>query len=110
MLDSVAHSIYNSTMILPDPLEFQWDAGNRDKNLVKHGVSNQEIEEAFLDERKVIYDDVFHSAAEGRYIILGKTNSNRLIYVVFTVREVRLRVISARDLNRKEYKFYEKTA
>jgi len=97
-------------MILPDPLEFQWDSGNTDKNLVKHVVTNQEIEEVFLDNDKVIYKDVFHSVKEDRFIVLGKTRHGRRIYIVFTVRDSLIRVISARDLNRKEYKYYEKEA
>ncbi len=97
-------------MVLPDPLEFQWDKGNTDKNLVKHGITNQEIEEAFLDDQKVIYKDVFHSMKEDRFIVLGKTRHERCIYVVFTARGPLIRVISARDLNRKEYKYYEKEA
>lgn len=107
-LDNVALNIYNATMTLPDPLTFQWDKGNVGKNLVKHGISNQEIEEAFFDVNKVIYQDVFHSAEEERYILLGKLKLERLIYIVFTVRNSAVRVISARDLNRKEHKFYEK--
>ena len=107
-LDNVVRGIYNIYMILPDPLSFQWDKGNVNKNLVKHGVSNQEIEEAFSDEAKVIYNDTFHSELEGRYILLGKTKFERFVYIVFAVRNSMVRVISARDLNRKEYKFYEK--
>lgn len=97
-------------MILPIPVEFQWDEGNIDKNLVKHGISNQEIEEAFLNEERVIYKDIFHSVKEERYILLGKSKNRRLVYTVFTFRAEKIRVISARDLNRKEYKFYEKRA
>ena len=110
ILDIVAPCIYNNIMFLPDPLDFQWDKGNVDKNLAKHGLSNQEIEEAFLDEEKILYDDVFHSGAEERFILIGKSRTERLVYIVFTVRESMVRVISARDLNRKEYLIYEKRA
>ena len=97
-------------MILPEPLSFQWDKGNIEKNLVKHGISNQVIEEAFLDEKKILYDDVFHSEGEERFILIGKSRTERLVYIVFTIRGLMIRVISARDLSRKEHLFYEKRA
>lgn len=90
--------------------EFIWDKGNIDKNWEKHGVANKESEEAFFDEAKVIYKDVFHSRVEERFILLGKTKENRLLYVVYTIRREKIRIISARDINNKERKFYEKNA
>lgn len=94
--------------ILPEPVDFEWDKGNVDKSLKKHQVRNDEAEEVFLDEEKVIYKDVLHSGKEERCILLGKTKLGRLLFVVFTTRKKRLRIISARDTNKREAKLYEK--
>lgn len=88
--------------------EFLWDNGNKDKNWIKHRVSNKEAEEVFFDDKKVIYKDVFHSQKEKRFIILGKTQKERLLYLAFTKRNSKIRIISARDINIKERKYYEK--
>lgn len=94
---------------LPQPIAFEWDEGNIDKNWVKHGVSNSEIEETFLDPHKKLGHDIHHSTEdEIRFILLGKTNLQRLLFVVFTIRLEKIRVISARNLNKKERPLYEK--
>ncbi len=90
-----------------EPVEFEWDKGNAGKNL-KHGVSDYECEEAFFDEAKHVLKDVLHSGNEERDILLGKTKKSRLLYVVYTKRGKKIRVISARPINRKERHFYEK--
>ncbi len=90
--------------------EFEWDKGNIDKNLDKHGIENKEAEEVFFDENKVIHKDKLHSKHEKRFTILGKTKENRLLYVIFTKRGKRIRIISARDINKKEVNLYEKAA
>ena len=87
--------------------KFDWDEGNTGKNWEKHRVSDQECEEVFFDENKIILKDVFHSEKEGRFIILGKTKKNRLLFVVFTKRSNKIRIISARDVNKKERRLYE---
>jgi uncharacterized DUF497 family protein len=92
---------------IPEPISFEWDEGNRDKNWVKHKVSNTEAEEVFFDPNKRLFHDVLHSAEEDRYILLGKTIAGRLLFFVFTIRENRVRIISARDMNRKERPLYE---
>ena len=88
-------------------IEFDWDKDNKDKNLKKHGVSDEECEEIFFDPRKKISKDILHSANEGRYILIGKTKSKRLLFLVFTIRKNKIRVISARNLNKKEKHLYE---
>ena len=88
-------------------LEFEWDEGNIGKNK-KHNVEDKEVEEVFLDEYRVIYKDVFHSKDEERFILLGKTQRDRLLYVAFTIRKNKIRIISARDINKKEVHIYEK--
>ncbi len=94
---------------LKKPLEFQWDRGNIDKNS-KHNVTNEECEETFLDQRRVIFEDKKHSSEdESRYILLGQTNHGRLLYTAFVVRDIKIRVVSSRDINKKEVYLYEKT-
>lgn len=92
-----------------EPTEFVWDRGNKDKNWVEHKVTNEEGEETFLDKNKKIYKDKLHSNKEERYILIGKTKGQRLLYLVFTLRDKKARVISARDINRKERRLYEKS-
>jgi uncharacterized protein len=90
-------------------MRFDWDSGNRDKNKLKHAVENWECEEVFIDPKKVILKDRLHSGEESRFILLGKTRQARLLYLVFTIRDEQLRIISARDVTkRKEIDLYEK--
>ena len=88
---------------------FSWDKGNIGKNK-KHHVADKECEEAFFDPKKVTINDPIHSTTEARFILLGKTKQSRLLYVVYTTRNNHIRIISARDINRKEVKLYEKIA
>lgn len=81
---------------------FDWDEGNRDKNWLKHLVSNRESEELFFNRPFIIAADVKHSVLEERYYALGQTNEGRLLFVSFTVRMNKIRVISARDMSQKE--------
>ncbi|MBU1326660.1 BrnT family toxin [Patescibacteria group bacterium] len=90
-----------------EAIQFEWDEGNREKSK-KHGVETKESEEAFFDTKKVIYKDVFHSTKEERFILLGKTKLKLLLYIVFTYRKQSVRIISARNINRKEVHLYEK--
>lgn len=92
-----------------ESIGFLWDKGNFDKNWLKHKVTNQECEEVFFDQNKKTYKDQLPSAKEKRFILLGKTKAKRFLYVVFTIRKKRVRIISARVINRKEVKFYGKT-
>lgn len=94
--------------ILEKSVEFEWDKGNVDKNKVKHGVENKEAEKAFLGKDKFIFKDKLHSKKEERFRIFGKTNKGRELLVVFTIRSKKIRIISARDMSRREVKFYEK--
>lgn len=95
--------------ILSQPIAFQWDEGNIDKNLEKHNVTVQEAEEVFLSEPFIITDDTKHSnAAEQRFYGLGHTKTDRKLFVVFTIRDKKIRVISTRDMKRKERSIYER--
>lgn len=93
-------------LVFRKPLFFEWDKGNLHKNYRKHQVTNIECEEAFFDKNKKMYNDVFHSGIESRFLLLGKTKKDRLLFIVFTMRANTIRVISARDTNKKEYKLY----
>lgn len=95
-------------MKIPEPTSFDWDKGNRDKSLHKHNVSDRETEEIFDDKSLKVFADIKHSLEEQRYVAYGSTNLSRKLAVVFTLREQKIRVISARDQNKKERKIYEK--
>ncbi len=95
--------------ILPDPIAFQWDDGNSDKNTKKHGVSIQEAEELFASNPFLTDFDVKHSnATEKRYQGLGQTKTSRKLFVAFTVRAKKIRVISIRDMKKIEIVAYVK--
>ena len=94
-------------VVLREFYKFHWDKGNSDKNFKKHGVTDSECEEVFFDEEKVQFKDVLHSGKEERFILLGKTKESRLLFVVYTLRDNMLRIVSARDVNKKERKLYE---
>jgi len=85
---------------------FQWDAGNAEKNWAGHRVSQAECEQVFFSRPVVIAPDVAHSGAEPRYAALGKTHAERRLSVVFTIRGTLVRVISARDMSRRDRSFY----
>ncbi len=88
---------------------FDWDAANSAKSIDKHGVSSIEAEQVFTNEPLLVVADPKHSAAEPRWHALGKTHAGRLLHVTFTLRfdGTRIRVISARDMHRKERRRYE---
>ena len=100
------HVHSNGRRKMKQPSEFDWDEGNTEKNL-KHGVEFRECEEVFSNPPVKIFDDKKHSRTEMRYVAYGITNKNRKLTVVFTVRRGKIRVISARDQNRKERRVYE---
>ena len=101
-------SIY--TFLELGDFEFEWDGGNIGKNLRKHGVADFEAEEAFFDERVLVLPDLEHAAVEERFHLTGSTRQGRLLLLAFTIRENRIRVISARDASRGERANYEKEA
>lgn len=88
---------------------FQWDQGNARKSTEKHGVSQSEAEQVFFNEPLLIVSDIKHSQPEPRYQALGITTLSRQLHVTFTLREEnsKIRVISARDMHRKERALYE---
>jgi uncharacterized DUF497 family protein len=100
---------------MTDPLDllleatgFQWDEGNAEKNWIRHRVSRVECEELFFNTPLIVAPDVPHSAIEPRFYALGQTDRGRRLFAVFTLRGALIRVISVRDMNKREAKEYER--
>lgn len=90
---------------------FNWDAGNARKSVEKHSVTQFEAEQVFFNQPLLILGDAKHSQKEARFHALGKTDSARLLHITFTLRAANtlIRVISARDMHRKEKSVYEQS-
>jgi uncharacterized DUF497 family protein len=91
---------------------FDWDDGNLGKNWVAHDVTDGESEEIFFNQPLIIATDTTHDKAEQRGYALGQTNRERWLFVAFTIRTMRdqiqrIRVISARDMTKRERRRYE---
>jgi uncharacterized DUF497 family protein len=86
---------------------FQWDAGNATKSWAKHAVTEAECEQVFFGHPLLVLADVAHSQDEPRFLALGRTSLGRLLFVVFTLRESLIRVISARPMSRREREVYQ---
>jgi len=96
--------------LIENCLGFQWDEGNSDKNWLKHKVSKNECEQVFFNLPLVVEEDTEHSDIEKRWYILRQSDSKRLLFIVFTIRNQLVRVISARNMNKKEKEiYYEQT-
>ena len=87
---------------------FNWDDGNARKN-DKHGVSMAEAEQVFFNAPLLLLEDESHSQSEVRLHALGQTDVGRGLHITFTLRQAGalIRVISARDLHRKERAIYD---
>ena len=94
--------------ILANCTGFEWDQGNITKNWDKHDVSTGECEQIFFNKPLIVKRDREHSKIENRYYVLGRTNMNRLLFVVFTVRNEKIRIITARDMTISEIERYQK--
>ncbi|MBI1745620.1 MAG: BrnT family toxin [Acidobacteria bacterium] len=87
---------------------FQWDAGKVEKNWIRHQVSRAECEELFFNKPLIVAPDVRHPTSEPRLYGFGQTDEGRLLFAVFTVRNKLIRVIPARDMNKREGKEHER--
>jgi uncharacterized protein len=97
--------------LLPAIVEFEWNAGNRDKNKTTHKVEWWECEEVFFNYPLFTSSDVKHSEHEKRAYAFGHTTNDRLLAIVYTVRGNKIGVISAREMNKKEkMAYHEKSA
>jgi len=92
---------------LPKLLSFEWDAGNIDKSWEKHLISSNVAEEPFGDKNLLTFPDPTHSSIETRYHLIGKTTLNNTLFITYTLRKDKIRIISARVANKNERKFYE---
>jgi uncharacterized DUF497 family protein len=85
---------------------FEWDQSNVEKNWEKHRVSYLECEEVFFNQPLLVQEDEIHSKFEPRYYVLGRSNDGRHLFIVFTIRRNKIRVISARNMSRRERRIY----
>jgi uncharacterized protein len=92
--------------IIEDCTGFQWDAANINKNWLKHHVGCNECEQVFFNEPLLILKGAARDGSETRWYALGKTDFLRYLFVVFTIRKGLIRIISARDMSKKEKKIY----
>lgn len=87
---------------------FEWDDANI-AHIARHNVGPEEAEQVFFDTDNALDEDIKHSTVEKRFIIIGKTEKGRLLYQVFTRRGDKIRVISSRDINKRELALYEQS-
>jgi uncharacterized DUF497 family protein len=87
---------------------FDWDESNTVKNWERHKVTPEEAEDVFFHEPLVVRSDVGHSSREKRYRAVGRTSRGRLLFVAYTIRRKLIRVISVRDMNRREAEEYKR--
>ncbi len=86
---------------------FEWDPTKAKSNFRKHGVSFEEAASVFNDPLSRTFDDPGHSIDEQRFVIIGHSNKNRLIFVSHTDKEKIVRLISAREVTASERKYHE---
>ena len=91
---------------LSEPIDFDWDLNNEPKIFKKHGITRHEIEETFTNYKFAIPDES-HSLAETRFGMYGQTDQGEILFIIFTIREPQVRVISARKTDKSERKIYE---
>lgn len=94
-----------------DPLAactgFDWDEANVVKNWERHRVTPEEAEDLFFNDPLVVRSDSRHSKREKRYFALGVTCKERRLFAAFTIRKNLIRIISVRDMTRREIEEYE---
>lgn len=99
-------AIYIMKEVISNCTGFDWDDGNSEKNWILHQVSRNECEQVFFNAPIAVGEDIFHSQSEKRWFLLGKTDTNRQLFLVFTIREKLIRIISARDMSKQERRIY----
>ena len=88
-------------------ITFEWDENKNTLNKIKHKISFQEAKSCFYDPEQIAFYDPEHSNAEDREILIGHSEQNRLMMVVYTLRNEKIRIISARKASKQEIKTYE---
>ena len=96
----------DTVVSMPESHGFEWDEANAGKNWRAHHVHPSEAEQVFFNKPLLVADDAKHSQQEPRYYVLGRTDQGRMLFIAFAVRKGNIRVISARDMSRKERKMY----
>jgi uncharacterized DUF497 family protein len=91
---------------LDDCESFDWNKGNSEKIWLRHQVMRNECEDVFFHPRVIVDVPLAESLLETRYQVLGITNAGRRLFLVVTIRKNKIRVISARDMNKKERQLY----
>ena len=86
---------------------FEWDEGNSEKNWIKHHVTMSECEQVFFNQPLILAGNEERSQSEQRYYALGQTDAGRRLFIVFIVRGELVRVVSARDMSRRERRVYD---
>lgn len=95
---------FNKTEIF----DFDWDDGNSEKNKDKHGIEISEIESLFYADIVFPLGEQYQpETTEIRYGIIAKSNTNRILFACFTMRENKIRAISVRLANKNERGLYE---
>ena len=90
-------------------LKFEWDRRKAAANVKKHGVSFEEAATAFGDPLSLTIHDPDHSDDEDRFLLLGVTQSRKLVVVAHTDRNDTIRIINARLADRGERENYEES-
>ncbi len=88
-------------------MQFEWDENKDDLNFKKHGVRFEEAIAVFRDPNAVTFSDTAHSRSENRYIDIGFSSRGRLLLVVYTERNSRIRIISSRLCSPNEARLYD---
>lgn len=91
-------------------LVFEWDSDKAKKNINTHNVSFDEASTSFKDTLSLTIYDPLHSDVEDRFVLIGNSYKNRLLVIIHTEREDKIRIISARKSTKNERKQYEENA
>ena len=86
---------------------FEWDIEKDKINFSKHGIRFEEAKSVFYDHNAILIADIKHSEVEERFILIGYSHNNRLLFVSYTERTNSIRVISSRKATTKERVYYE---
>jgi len=88
-------------------VKLDWDTKKATPNLRKHGVSFQEAGTVFGDPMALTFDDPDHSVGERRLLTFGVTRTSKFLIVCHTEEAGVTRIISAREMNKRERRIYE---
>jgi len=88
-------------------MQFEWDLRKEASNRRKHGVEFREAATVFGDPLAMTFPDIDHSLSEQRFLTIGASGSGRVLVLAHTEDAGRIQIISARDVTRRERKFYE---